>query len=242
MKHFFITGTSRGIGKALTETLLEDDNIKVTGISRTNTVKHPNYNHITTDLSDLSDTESIFFPDLHDAEDVILVNNSGVISEIFRLGKLKNTSIINDYHVNIVSPNILMNNFIKKYQNYTNNRTILNVSSGAGRHAVDAWSVYCASKSALDMISETIAVEQYFQTSENQIKIYSVAPGVIDTKMQDQIRNVSADDFSNVEKFINLKENNELSNPKETASLLLNIINQRDQFNDVILDVRSLSN
>ncbi len=240
MKHFFITGTSRGIGKALTKTLLEDDNIKVTGISRANSIKHPNYNHITTDLSDLSDTESIFFPDLHDTEEIILINNSGVMSEIIRLGKLKNSSIINDYHVNVVSPSILMNNFIKKFQNYNNKRTIINVSSGAGRHAVDAWSVYCASKSALDMISETVALEQAFQTFENQIKIYSVAPGVIDTKMQDQIREVSIDNFSNVEKFINLKENNELFSPEKAASLLLKIINNRDDFGDVILDVRDL--
>ena len=61
MKHFFITGTSRGIGKALAETLLENDNNEVTGISRTRSIKHPNYKHITTDLSNLSDTESIFF-------------------------------------------------------------------------------------------------------------------------------------------------------------------------------------
>ncbi len=242
MKHYFITGTSRGIGKALAETLLEDDNIKVTGISRTDSIKHPNYNHIITDLSNLSDTESIFFPDLHDAEEIILINNSGVMSEIFRLGKLKNTSIVNDYHVNIVSPSILMNNFIKKYQNYSNKRSILNVSSGAGRHAVDAWTVYCASKSALDMISETIALEQSFQPQEKQIKIHSVAPGVIDTNMQDQIREVSAEDFSNVEKFINLKNNNDLSSPEETASLLLKIIDQKDQSEDVISDVRNLSN
>ena len=242
MKHYFITGTSRGIGKALAETLLEDDNIKVTGISRTNSIKHPNYNHIITDLSNLSDTESIFFPDLHDAEEIILINNSGVMSEIFRLGKLKNDGIVNDFHVNIVSPSILMNNFIKKYQNYSNKRSILNVSSGAGRHAVDAWSVYCASKSALDMISETIALEQSFQPPEKQIKIYSVAPGVIDTNMQDQIREVSAEDFSNVEKFINLKKNNDLSSPEETASLLLKIIDQKDQSEDVISDVRNLSN
>ena len=240
MKHYFITGTSRGIGKALTETLLEDDNIKVTGISRTNSINHPNYKHITTDLSNLSDTESIFFPDLHDADEIILINNSGVMSEIIRLGKLKNSSIINDYHVNVVSPSILMNNFIKKFQDYKNKRTIINVSSGAGRHAVDAWSVYCASKSALDMISETVALEQAFQTFENQMKIFSVAPGVIDTKMQDQIREVSIDNFSNVEKFINLKDNNELFSPEKAASLLLKIINNRDDFEDVTLDVRDL--
>ena len=135
-----------------------------------------------------------------------------------------------------------MNNFVKKYQKYSNKRTIINISSGAGRRAVDAWSVYCASKSALDMISETIAKEQSFQSPEHQIKIFSIAPGVIDTHMQDQIRAVSADDFSTVEKFISLKENNELSSPEESASLIIKIIDQRNEFNEILLDVRDLFN
>ncbi len=240
MKHYFITGTGRGIGKSIAETLLENENVRVTGISRTSSIKHKNYSHITTNLGDINDTESIFFPTIENAEEIVLINNSGVISEILRVGKLKNTSVVNDYNVNIVSPSILMNNFIKKYQNYANKRTILNVSSGAGKHSIDAWGVYCASKSALDMFSENIKLEQSFYSEENKIKVFSVAPGVIDTQMQDQIRNASKEDFSNVEKFITLKENNELASPKETADLLLKIINNRDNYSNVVLDVREL--
>jgi len=240
MKHYFITGTSRGIGKSIAEVLLEDENNKVTGISRTSSVKHKNYSHIITNLGDLNDTESIFFPSIENADEIVLINNSGVISEILRTGKLKNTSIINDYNVNIVSPSILINNFIKKYQTYTNKRTILNVSSGAAKHSIDAWGVYCASKSALDMFSENVQLEQSFLPKEKQIKVYSVAPGVIDTQMQDQIRETSPEDFSNVEKFITLKENNELASPKGTANLLLKIIENRDNYSDVVLDVREL--
>lgn len=240
MKHYFITGTSRGIGKSLAETLLEDENNKVTGISRTGTIKHKNYNHITTDLSNLDDTESIFFPDIENSDEIVLINNSGVISEIKRIGKIKNKDIINDYNVNIVSPSILINNFIKKYQKYNNIRTILNVSSGAGRHTIDAWSVYCASKSALDMFSENVKLEQSFYPKENRIAIFSVAPGVIDTKLQDKIRESSKDDFSELEKFVSLKKNNELASPEETAKLLLQIINNRNNYNNVILDVRNL--
>ncbi len=240
MKHYFITGTSRGIGKSLAEILLNDKNNKVTGISRNNTIKHKNYNHITTDLSNLDDTESIFFPDIENATEIVLINNSGVLSEIKRIGRLKNKDIINDYNVNIVSPSILINNFIKKYQNYNNNRTILNVSSGAGRHTIDAWSVYCASKSALDMFSENIKLEQSFYSKENRIAIFSVAPGVIDTKLQDTIRESKKEDFSELEKFVSLKKNNELASPEETAKLLLQIIDNRNDYNNVILDVRNL--
>jgi benzil reductase ((S)-benzoin forming) len=240
MKHFFITGTSKGIGKALAELLLKDHSNRVTGISRTNTIKHVNYNHITTDLSNTGDTESIFFPDLKEDDEIALINNSGVITEILRNGKMKNSGIINDFNVNIVSPAILMNNFIKKYQYYTNKRTILNISSGAGRHPVDAWSVYCASKSALDMISQTINIEQNFQPAENRIKILSLAPGVVDTDMQLKLRETNEKEFSEYKKFINLKNNNELANPEQIAKSILKIVENPDPFENVILDIRYL--
>jgi benzil reductase ((S)-benzoin forming) len=242
MKYYFITGTGRGIGKALAENLLKNEDVKVTGISRTATIKHKNYSHIITNLSDLNDTESIFFPTLENADEIVLINNSGVISEILRVGKLKNQSIINDYHVNIVSPSILMNNFIKKYQQYENKRVILNISSGAGRHNIDAWGVYCASKSAMDMLSQNIEIEQNFYPEIKRIKVFSVAPGVVDTKMQEQIRAVSVTEFSDVEKFIQMKQNKELAGTDKTALLLLRIIDNQTKYSNVLLDIRNIEN
>ncbi|NOZ35620.1 MAG: SDR family NAD(P)-dependent oxidoreductase [Chlorobi bacterium] len=240
MNYFFITGTSRGIGKALSEILLKKEDVKITGISRNCTIFHDNYEHIKLNLSNPEETKSFTFPTLEDAEEIVLINNAGVISEIKRIGQQKNENIINDYNVNIVSPSILSNNFIKTYQYYKNKRTILNISSGAGRHTVDAWSVYCASKTALDMFSENINIEQSFFPKENRIKIFSVAPGVIETAMQEQIRNTSEKDFSDVKKFVNLKNEGMLSSPNETAEKLLTVIENRDNLSDIISDIRNL--
>ncbi len=242
MKHFFITGTSRGIGKALAELLLNNDQNRVTGISRTSTIKHLHYNHITTDLSNTAETESIFFPDMKDVEEIVLVNNSGVISEIVRAGKYKNLAIIYDYNVNLISPAILMNNFIKKYQLYTNKRTILNISSGAGRHVIDAWSVYCSSKAGLDMFSKTADLEQTFQAAEHRIKILSLAPGVVDTAMQEKLRNSDENEFSGKDKFVDLKKNNELARPEHVAEQLQKILSHPETIEEVLVDIRTLTN
>jgi len=240
MKYYFITGTSSGIGKALTEQLLKENEINVIGISRTCTISHPNYQHFSLDLSNTEAAKTFNFPELTNTQEIVLINNAGVMSEIKRIGQQQNENIINNYNVNIVSPSILMNNFIKAYQNYTCNRIILNVSSGAGRHTVDAWSVYCASKAALDMFSKNIDLEQSFFPKKKQIKIFSVAPGVIETQMQEQIRKTSEKDFSDVKKFVNLKNDGLLSSPEETAGFLIKIINNRDNFKEVISDVRNL--
>ena len=75
---------------------------------------------------------------------------------------------------------------------------------------------------------------------ENRINIYSVAPGVVDTSMQAQIRNTKKGEFSSVDKFIELKNNNELISPKNAAEKILHIISNSSKFKNVILDIRNL--
>ncbi|MFW5726819.1 MAG: NAD-dependent epimerase/dehydratase family protein, partial [bacterium] len=65
MRYFFITGTSRGIGKALVEKILQEEGTMVYGFSRNPSVEHKRYHHHTTDLADadwLSKNVADFFP------------------------------------------------------------------------------------------------------------------------------------------------------------------------------------
>ena len=51
MDVFFITGTSSGIGEAIAELLLENNNNIVIGIARSRTIQHDRYQHHYIDLS-----------------------------------------------------------------------------------------------------------------------------------------------------------------------------------------------
>jgi benzil reductase ((S)-benzoin forming) len=240
MNYNFITGTSRGIGKALAELLLQDKNNFVYGISRTQKIKHSNYIHIAVDLNNLESVVQFEFPHFKDDGSLVLVNNSAYSSEVIHFGKRTSADIIGSYNVNIVAPSILMNNFLKSYQNENYKRLIINISSGAAKIPIEAWSTYCASKSALNMIGEVIDIEQKLKFPVNPVRIFSVGPGVVDTEMQTQLRRVSPEDFSQVHRFVEYKEKNQLAKPQDVAKKLIQIINFPERFEKVEINLRDL--
>ena len=71
---------------------------------------------------------------------------------------------------------------------------VFNVSSGAGRRAYFSWSAYCAGKAAVDRLSECLALEE----KRAGTRVLSVAPGIIDTGMQAQIRASTAEQFPEI--------------------------------------------
>lgn len=237
---YFITGSSKGLGKALCELVLNEPNNVVYGIARTKTIEHANYVHLTKDLSNLADVESVKFPAIEDAQQFILVNNAGMVGDVKHVGNIDNKAIIDSYNLNLIAPAILSNNFIKTYRNTAAEKTIINVSSGAGRHPIDGWNVYCSTKAGLDMFSQVLNEE--ISIDQSNIRVLSLAPGIIDTGMQTEIRSASKKEFSGLEKFIEYKANGDLTNPETTAHQVLRFINEKTLANDVLCSVRDLTN
>ena len=235
---FFITGSSQGIGKALAEAILaENDQNFVVGISRSNSIAHERFVHIEADLSrDISLTAQKLFEQYRPTKKVVLVNNAGSLGHTAYFGKIDNQKTEQAIQLNINAPAILMNEFIKAYGNGKMNPLILNISSGAGKGPVDGWAVYCASKAALDMLSEVAMLEAGKRGSS--LKVFSVSPGVVDTEMQSEIRDTSQEDFSRVQQFVRLKKEGELTAPSEVAQKLMNIIQNPQAFEGVLQDVR----
>lgn len=240
MNYYFITGTGRGIGKALAEQLLKNENNFVYGLSRSNKIDNKNFKHLITDLNNTEEIKKFEFPHFEEAESIVLINNSMAKTEMVHFGKRSSDNIIQDFNVNVVSPGLLMNNFLKKYQNEKYKRVILNVSSGAGFTPIEAWSTYCATKSALAMLSEVIDVEQKLKHPENPVHIFSFSPGVVDTEAQVNIRKVSPEDFSMVGKFIEFHETNQLASPEDIAKKMCKVIDNPDEFKKVLVKVSEM--
>lgn len=237
---FIITGASKGIGKGLAEKALKTG-AEVWGISRTHSIEHKNYKALTFDLADiptlLKELPQLFSK-ANDYEKVVLINNAGTLGDIGHLGNIENKSIPHLFDLNVSAPLLLMNQFMHDFKNHEGQKVIINISSGAGKNAVDGWSGYCASKAALDMASKVAAQETELDGTGFIIK--AIAPGVVDTEMQTQIRSTDKNSFSGVEKFKNLKSENQLSSEQEVAEKYFHFIDNIEKYPDVILDVRGL--
>jgi benzil reductase ((S)-benzoin forming) len=238
MNYYFITGTSKGLGKAITEQLLKDENNFVFGYSRNNVLTHKNYYHKLIDLNNLEALKKIQFPVLNNPEKVVLINNAGSVGDINHVGEIDNDQIIACYNINLIAPAIITNNFVSAYKNISNEKLIINISSGAGKSAIDGWSTYCSAKSGIDMFSKVFAEE--IKIDKTNFKVLSLAPGIIDTGMQVQIRNSKVNGFSNLDRFIEYKKNGDLASAEETANKVIRFVSENELQAETICSVRDL--
>ena len=237
---YFITGTSRGLGKALAAELLSGNGNRVFGIGRSCTLTHDRYHHYYMDLSVTEDVQEFRFRLPKGTRRAVLLNNAGVIEPVAPVGRIDNQTLAAGFTVNLISPAMLMNNFIRHTRNSRARRMVINISSGAARHAVDSWAVYCAAKAGLDMFSQVLHSEQPIHRPKHPVRIFSIAPGVVDTGMQAQIRAVPKRNFASKERFINMKADGMLAPAEKTARSILSILDHPENYEHICLDVRDL--
>lgn len=202
-----ITGTGSGIGKALAEHCLELGH-KVIGISRKNTIAHSNFVFLEKDLLTTADFDWLKSYVSFESE-LLLINNAGMLGSLERISEQAHSDINDVITLNTIRPMQLCQ-FVLQMLPISISLTIVNISSGAGKRPIAGWASYCSSKAALDLFSQTIALEE--MERGRKLKVYSVAPGVVDTPMQLQIRNADETSFSAVGNFKEIYEKGELTN------------------------------
>jgi NAD(P)-dependent dehydrogenase (short-subunit alcohol dehydrogenase family) len=92
------------------------------------------------------------------------------------------------------------------------------VSSGAATHSVPGWSAYCAAKAGLDHFARNLAAE--IDQQSLPIRVHVLYPGVVDTQMQADIRQMDGGRFSQVDKYRAYYQQGVLRPPEEPATLI----------------------
>ncbi len=215
---YIVTGVSRGLGKAIADALLERGD-RVIGIGRSTTIEHSSYQFIPCDLSQPEAVQALEIP--FSDNEVTLINNAGILGNVGRISESAAIDLEQVLRVNTLAPALLAHKIYRQLKN-KDMFTLVNISSGAAGRPIPSWAAYCASKAALNMYTETFYLEE--RERGHHPKVYALAPGVIDTDMQKQIRETPENNFSAVQNFIDLKENDQLYSGEEAARRLLKLL------------------
>jgi benzil reductase ((S)-benzoin forming) len=87
------------------------------------------------------------------------------------------------------------------------------------------------------MFARVIDDEQQ-DVKNNPVKVFSVAPGVVDTEMQDEIREVEPENFRELDRFVQLKKNGQLVKPTDVAIKYVDIMNNPENYPEMVMDLR----
>jgi benzil reductase ((S)-benzoin forming) len=234
VKQAIVTGTSRGLGKEIALQLLEQG-WKVTGVSRNQSIEHENYIHVCADLSDSNCVNDLSLGLNPVEEEYLLIHNAGTLGEIGYVGEVSDEMIQQGFQLNLITPSILTNQFLHKTQH--KKRTVVAITSGASKNQYDGWGMYCSSKSGLDAYFAVVMKEIEIRNDLNT-RIYSIAPGVIDTSMQVQIRQSDKQSFSNLARFTELKELNQLDSAENVAKKIISVLLAENPLKNGRYDIR----
>jgi benzil reductase ((S)-benzoin forming) len=222
MDYYYITGTSRGLGRALADELLRDPGSTVIGLARGQGRSHARYRHVTLDLTDLSAVSAFTFEPHTDAERIVLVNNAASLV-LKRIGEADSQMIADNFNINVVSPTILMNAFVSAYRSTSAELVICNITSNAARAPIDGAALYGGPKAALEIV--TRIVERDAKVMDVQgLKAFCIDPGSMDTGMQTYLRSFDVTEWERSEVVRQRYEAGEIVDPATVAGTIVRVL------------------
>jgi benzil reductase ((S)-benzoin forming) len=250
MNMALVTGVSKGLGYEITKALL-DLGIVVIGLSRSTNEKvadlkvksNDQITHIPADLTNVGEIEPLIKKISQQIasrkpQKLYVFNNASMIEPIERMGFLENSEIQQAVHLNLLAPIFINNTLMSELRKEELELVIINVSSGAAERPIHGWSVYNATKAAINMHTKVVALEQ--ENVKSSHKIVAFSPGVMDTDMQGSIREANEDAFAEINKFVGFKSNGDLRHPGAVAKALVDLILNQELINGKIYSINDL--
>ena len=248
-----LTGASRGLGLAMARQLLAPDRILLCisrhthdGLAHEAMAAGVHLEQWSQDLADTTEAaerlarwlDTLHPPAIRSAT---LINNAGVVPTIGPLDTCPPDELARALRVGLEAPMALTGAFLRSTGRWVEDgwsgpRRVLNVSSGLGRRPMASQAPYCAAKAGLDHFSRCTALDE--AQRPHGARIVSLAPGVIDTDMQTQLRAGDPSRFPDRPRFEALKADGHLASPQAAAAQVLAWLDRPDFGEPVVADVR----
>lgn len=217
-QRILITGISSGLGHALANIYMQHG-WKVYGVSRNypdGLQGNPNLYFQALDLADLRYIPSALASLLSHVKRLdLVVLNAGVLTPI---GDMKD-SRMEDLHyamdVNVWANKVILDTL---FQRGIEVNQVVAISSGAAVTGMRGWNGYAISKAALNMMIQLYSHEQ------PHTHFTSLAPGIVDTPMQDYISSLpDVEKFPTIVRLQRMKGTAEMPSPDGAAHRLAQI-------------------
>lgn len=193
-----VTGGSRGIGRAIVETLA-GDGAEVTFLYRgaseaaavvvaDGAARGYKLSAEQADVRDAAQCEAAVERLIERSGTIdILVNNAGVVRDGL-LAMLSSDDVRDVVETNLIGT-MMMSRAVAPHMISRRSGTIINLSSVAASKGGRGQSNYAASKGGIEAFTRALAVE----LASRRVRVNAVAPGVIETEMSQAVRDLAGD-------------------------------------------------
>lgn len=154
-------------------------------------------------------------------DEIVVVGNAAAIGPIGPAARQPAADIVRHLDTNVASGILFLARIVAAFRDHACRKVIVNVSSGAATKGYAGWSLYCASKAALEHFVRAFAAEEAL--AAHPFLALSFSPGVMDTGMQAEIRAAGEADFPDVARFVGLKDSGALRPADAVAAALLRV-------------------
>lgn len=227
-----VTGASRGLGLAMARQL-HSAGWRVLTISRTRSAELPPA--VTQWQQDLADAPAaaarlqawLREQPAGEVGELLLVNNAAVVTPPAPLTEVPLAELSQALRIDLEAPLLLSAAFLQASAGWPGPRKLLLVSSGLGRRGMAGSALYCTAKAGMDNLARALALEEA-ERGAGGARVCSLAPGIIDTDMQVQLRGADPARFSSQGVFAAMKSEGRLDSPDTAAAKVLRYLARPD--------------
>ena len=236
----WISGASSGIGRALVDTIPWPE-ARIINISRRPVAGIEN---LELDLVNPTSWEVVarsFEREVasFDGELAVFVHSAGTLSPIGFAGEVPADSYTRAVLLGSAAPQVLGSAFLaalRKVRGRGVRGLIVMLTSGAATNPYEGWTAYGAGKAAIDQWVRTAGREQ--KSRGDHCRVLAVAPGLVETAMQEEIRATATTDFPDVDDFREYHRSGVIRSPEVAAREIWRLVRDRDLENGAVEDLR----